>query len=76
MQLKKNFFTSDGKGIRRFRILGISIIDVLGTILLALLSQRFLSISFEYALIFWFVIGELAHKLFGVQTALLSMLNM
>lgn len=68
-------FTFDGSGIHSFRIFGIAIFDLLGTILLAILTTKFLSIRFEFALILWFVIGELVHKIFGIKTALLTMLQ-
>ncbi len=68
-------FSIRGEGIHKYRIFGIGIIDILLTIALAIFTSKFLEINFTVALVLWFVIGELAHIIFGVQTAFLSLIK-
>ncbi len=68
-------FSIQGEGIHKYRIFGIGIIDILLTIALAIFTSKFLEINFTVALVLWFVIGELAHIIFGVQTAFLSLIK-
>lgn len=68
-------FSIKGEGIHKYRVFGFSIIDILLTIALAFFTSKFIKINYEVALVLWFVIGELAHIIFGVETAFLSLLK-
>ena len=64
-----------GQGVHAPRIGGYARNDILGTIGLAILTAYIMKISFLYSLVVWFVLGEILHYLFGVQTAFLTSLG-
>ena len=64
----RNVFGEPGKGAHSYRILNIAIIDVIFTILLALLICWITKWSFWRTLVVTFLIGILAHRLFCVRT--------
>ena len=64
-----------GQGVHASRIFGLSINDILATIVLAAITSYFFKVSFLFILLFWFIVGELLHYLFGTQTAFLTMLG-
>jgi hypothetical protein len=64
-----------GQGVHAPRIGGYARNDILGTIGLAVITCYFVNISFLYSLTLWFVVGEILHYLFGVQTAFLTTLG-
>lgn len=66
----RNVFGEPGKGAHSYRILNIAIIDVIFTILLALLICWITKWSFWRTLVVTFLIGILAHRLFCVRTTL------
>jgi hypothetical protein len=55
--------------------MGIAVVDTLATLLLTLLTIYFTKTPLVSTFIVWFIIGEFAHYYFGVQTAVLTMLN-
>lgn len=57
-------------GIRKFRIFDISIVDVLGTVLLAFVVMKFLHINFYTSLFITFVTGLVSHEIFCVDNRL------
>jgi hypothetical protein len=63
------------QGVHAPRIGGYARNDILGTIGLAILTAYIMKISFLYSLVVWFVLGEILHYLFGVQTAFLTSLG-
>jgi hypothetical protein len=67
----KNLFGEAGKttGIRKYRILGISIIDVVVVILFAYLIARAFRLPFIITTFAIFLLGILVHRLFCVKTA-------
>ena len=62
-----------GKGLHRFRIFNIAIVDVLLSILLAMVVYYLLKylkykVKFCYILIFVFLLGIILHRVFCVKT--------
>lgn len=62
-------------GIHSVRVFDFAIVDVLLTVLLALVCFAVLKTSLVALLIFWFALGILMHALFGVQTRLFTVLG-
>jgi hypothetical protein len=64
-----------GQGVHALRLGGVSFNDTWMTIVGAALIAYFCNYSFLYTLIGLFVLGEVLHYLFGVQTAFLTMIG-
>ena len=66
----KDIFGKPGKGIHRFRVCNLAVVDILLTFLLAKVIQvgLFPYISYSIVLLCTFVLGIFMHLLFGVQT--------
>ncbi len=64
-----------GQGVHAQRFMGLALNDTIATIIAALLTSWFFNVSFLYSLIVWFVLGEVLHYVFGVNTAFLKMLG-
>jgi len=64
------------KGIHSSRILGMALNDWLMTIGLSAILSYFLKIHFLIVLIEVFILGELLHYWFGVNTAFLKMIHL
>jgi len=62
-----------GEGFHSQRVLGLALNDIIGTIVLAAITSLLTKISFWYSLIAWFVLGEILHYLFCVDTAFLKL---
>lgn len=71
----KFIFGEPEKGFHSQRIMGFALYDTLGTIGLALIASFFFKINFWKSLFVWFVLGEILHYLFGVQTKFLSFIG-
>jgi len=61
-----------GQGFHAARLMGYSLNDTVGTVILALLTSWIFGVSIVKSLVVWFVGGEILHYLFGVQTAFLT----
>jgi hypothetical protein len=66
----KNILGKPGKGIHSYRFMNIAIMDVLMTIIAAIIISYFSKYSFVYVLIFLFILGIILHKLFCVRTTI------
>jgi hypothetical protein len=55
--------------------MGIALNDTLMTIVAALITAFIFRIPVLYSILGWFVIGEILHYLFGVNTAFLKMIG-
>jgi hypothetical protein len=64
-----------GKGIHEARIFGLARNDIILTILLAAATAWLGGFGFWKTLLFWFVIGEALHYVFGTPTAFLKMIG-
>lgn len=63
------------KGFHESRLFGFALNDTLGTIVLAGIIAYIWRLHFWKTLFWTFVIGEVLHYLFGVQTAFLTFLG-
>lgn len=63
------------KGFHAARFLGISLNDTLGTIMLAYLSARYYNSSVIKHFVYWFIIGQIFHFLFCVDTSVILALK-
>jgi hypothetical protein len=68
-------FGTPGEGPHATRIFGVALVDFLLTVLLAAISSYFLKQPFLLHLLFWIIIGEILHYMFGVETAVLKWLR-
>jgi len=66
----KNALGIPNKGIHSYRFLGLAIMDVIMTIIAAILISYFFRISFLYTSIFLFGLGIILHRLFCVRTTI------
>lgn len=64
-----------GQGVHATRFLGLSLNDIIATVVAALLTSWFFSIPLFYSIVGWFFAGELLHYTFGVNTAFLKMIG-
>jgi hypothetical protein len=58
------------KGIHSYRLFGVAIVDVIFTIIGAIIISYFFNRSFVYTLIFLFLLGIIMHRLFCVRTTI------
>ena len=67
-----NILGVPGQGVHATRILGFSFNDILLTLLLAIFTAWLTNSSIFYNFVFWFIVGEILHYVFGAQTAFLT----
>jgi hypothetical protein len=65
-----------GEGVHATRFIGLALNDLLGTVGLAIVTYLIFKINIVYAFIGWFVLAEILHYLFGVNTAFLRMIGL
>jgi len=63
-------FGKPNEGIHALRVFDIAIIDFMGTIFGAWLISYIFKLKFLYLLVVFFLLGILAHRIFGVRTTL------
>ena len=64
-----------GEGVHSTRLFGFALYDWLATIVVAYITTFFIGISFLYSLLIWFLLGEVLHWVFCVDTAFLRMIG-
>ena len=64
-----------GQGVHAQRFFGLALNDMIATLVAAIISSWLLNISLLYSILGWFVLGEVLHYAFGVNTAFLKMLG-
>ena len=64
----KNALGEPNKGVHSYRFLGVSIVDVLLTLIGAAIISYFSGYSFLCVAIFLFILGIILHRLFCVRT--------
>jgi|TARA_B100000795_G_C22655242_1_gene381891 hypothetical protein len=69
-QKYSHIFGEEKKGLHRFRIYDIAIIDVILTILAAIIISYYTKYKFFIILIILFILGIIMHYLFGVNTTI------
>jgi hypothetical protein len=70
-----NILGIPGQGFHSTRIFGLSLYDILATIVLSVIVSYFFKVSFLKSFIGWFILGEILHYLFGSNTAFLQMIG-
>ena len=65
-------FGIPGIGAHSYRIFGLAAVDTILTILLAAATAKYTNSSFFVHFLFWFILGEILHYIFGTQTAFLT----
>jgi hypothetical protein len=65
-----------GQGVHAARIFGLARNDIILTILLAAATSWLGGYGFWPTLLFWVVLGEILHYVFGTPTAFLKMVGM
>jgi asparagine N-glycosylation enzyme membrane subunit Stt3 len=65
-----------GQGVHAARIFGLARNDIILTILLAAATSWLGGYRFWPTLLFWVVLGEILHYVFGTPTAFLKMIGM
>lgn len=65
-----NIFGEPGKGVHSIRIFNIAIVDVIATILSAILISWLFGLNFWCVLIVLFLLGIILHHLFCVKTTI------
>ena len=70
--LYKDILGKPGKGVHRFRIFNIAIVDLLLTFLLAYVLKMYIFIETHYGIILFccFLLGIFLHRLFCVKTTI------
>ena len=56
-------------GVHSYRFMGVAIVDVIFTIITALIISYFTKVSFLLVVIITFILGIILHRLFCVRTA-------
>jgi hypothetical protein len=64
----KNALGEPNKGVHSYRVFGLAIMDILMTLIAALVISYFFKISFFYTCISLFILGIFLHRLFCVRT--------
>ena len=68
-------FGKPNEGVHSSRFLGYAVVDSVATVLLAILIVFIWNVSLWKTIVILFVLGEILHYLFGVQTAVLTTLG-
>ena len=64
----KNIFGEPKTGVHRFRFMGVAIVDVIMTLIGAIIIAWYFQLPYLHTIIALFVIGIAAHHLFCVRT--------
>jgi hypothetical protein len=64
----KDILGQPGKGLHKYRIFNIAIVDVILTIIVAYLISYFYKTHFFITLLILFILGIILHRLFCVKT--------
>jgi hypothetical protein len=64
------------KGFHSTRLFDFAVYDTLATIVLAYVISIFTSYTFTSLLIFLFILGEILHYIFGVNTKVLEVIGL
>ena len=71
----KNIFGAPGTGVHSIRFMGVAVADTVLTFLLALYTAWEFRGNVWFHFLFWVIVGEILHYLFGTQTAVLTALG-
>jgi hypothetical protein len=68
-------FGKPNEGVHSRRFLGYAVVDSIATVLLAILVVFIWKVQLWKTIVVLFILGEILHYLFGVQTAFLTTLG-
>lgn len=71
----KDIFGKPNEGVHAIRFMDIAIIDLIFTIIGAIIISYFMKQKLIIILILLLIIGEIAHILFGVETKIINILK-
>lgn len=71
----KNSLGEPGKGFHSVRFLGYALYDVIGTIVIAIIISYFTKYKFIWVLLILFIVAEVLHWYFGVETTIIKQLG-
>jgi hypothetical protein len=71
----KNLLGVPKKGIHRFRIDNVAIVDYLLTLLVSFITSYITNIPVVITTVIWFLLGIFLHVIFGVTTSTTKYLN-
>lgn len=71
----KDIFGKPKTGFHSTRLFGLAVGDTLGTIMLGFILTFISGMKLWKSVVLMFVLGEILHYWFGVQTAFLTLLN-
>ena len=66
----RDIFGQVGTGVHSYRLFGFALVDLVGTLAIAVLIARFFKINMIVTVLFAFAIGILMHRAFCVNTNL------
>ena len=66
----KDILGKPKEGLHKYRFFGVAVVDVILTIIVALIISYFFKVSFWITLIILFVLGIILHRLFCVRTTI------
>ena len=66
----KDYFGEPGKGVHSYRIFNIAIVDVVMTLIGALIISYLSGIKFIWTALGLFILGILLHRIFCVKTTI------
>ena len=70
----KNLFGKPNEGVHKYKILGISIVDIAAVIIPAYLISKYTKQDFKQLLLIFFLFGIIIHKLFCVDSTVNKLL--
>lgn len=65
-----NIFGEPNKGVHSYRLFGVAIVDVILTIIGAIVISKIINVNFFLVLVLLFLLGIVLHKLFCVNTTI------
>ena len=65
-----------GQGVHSPRFLGLARNDIIATISAAIITSFVFNFSLLYSLVIWFILGEVLHIVFRVDTAFLELIGL
>jgi hypothetical protein len=66
----KDIFGAPDQGVHKYKLFGLAVVDVVLTVLAAILLTRMIGVSLWITIPFLFLLGIIFHKLYCVNTAL------
>jgi len=71
----KNIFGKPNEGVHKSRIFGLALVDTVGTIIISFIIAKYYNINFYKTLLVVFIIAEISHYIFCVDTAFIKMIK-